>query len=254
VMEGYPEGAKKNTWGGYDVKTNGGTSFTLRNGDDRFIVIENESYHPRGLLPYQFLRYSTAAKPGLPPGYQVKNVCKIKEKHDAARIAAFIAAAESCTQPPLPSREELAEIAEKLLASTAEIGLIWMGGLNLDSYQSNFLPAELRAAWGWKTTEASAGRQALRNLNSSVLAHLYEAVVAHGCAAPFAPDRRPVLRALEKTWQAKMPRRLQLEAALQTRLSSLGKSSRWHRLDHQVLLAVASDPAGHPLLQPREMA
>src|SRR5262249_46220524 len=143
--------------------------------------------------------------------------------------------------------------AAKLSASPAEIGLIWMGGLFVNTYQSNFLPAELRGALGWKTTEASAGRQALRNLNSSVLAHLYEAVVAHGCAAPFAAQRTPVLRAIEKTGHAKMPRRWQLEAALQTRLSALGRVSRWQRLDHEVLLAVAADPAGHPLLQPREI-
>src|SRR5262249_1282751 len=151
------------------------------------------------------------------------------------------------------SKEELAEVAQKLSASSAEIGLIWMGGLKVDSHESNFLPAELRTAWGWKTTEASAGRQALRNLNSAVLAHLYEAVVARGCAAPFAADRTPVLQALEKAWHAKMPKRLQLEAALQTRLAALGKLSRWQRVDNEMLLAVASDPTGHPFLQPREM-
>jgi hypothetical protein len=252
VMEGHPEGVKKNQWGGFDVATSGGTAFTLQNDEDRFIVIENDAYH-HNQLPYHFLRYSTAAKPGPPPGYQVKNTRSIKKKHAAAQIAAFIAAAESCTQPPLPSKEELAELAEKLSTSPAEIGLIWMGGLNLDSYQSNFLPAELRAAWGWKTTEAGAGRQALRNLNSSVLAHLYEVVVARGCAAPFAVDRTPVLRALENAWQAKMPKRLQLEAALQKRLSALGRSSRWIHMSNESILDIAANPTGHPHLQPREI-
>src|SRR5262249_52162266 len=122
-----------------------------------------------------------------------------------------------------------------------------------DAYQSNFLPAELRNALGLKTTDASAGRQALRNLKPSVLAHLYEAVVAAGCAAPFAAGRGPGVRSIEKTWPAQMPRRLQLEAALQKRLSALGRTSHWHRLDHEELLAVAADPAEHPLLQPREI-
>src|SRR5262249_38265903 len=112
---------------------------------------------------------------------------------------------------------------------------------------------ELRTALGWKLTDANAGRQALRNLNQSVLTHLYEAVVSQGCAAPFAADRKPVLHAIEQAWQANMPKRLHLEAALQTRLSALGRTSRWHRMDHEVLLAIAADPSKHPLLQPREI-
>ena len=250
VMEGHPEGAKRKSWGGYDV--HGGTSFTIQNGADLFIAIENDAHLLHQLVPYHFLRYSTAKTPEAPPGYKVKNVRKVK-MNDPAQIAAFIAAVESCAALPLPSKDELAEVAGNLSASPAEIGLIWMGGVNLESYQSNFMPADLRKALGWKTTEASAGRQALRNLNRTVLGHLYEAVVAHGCAAPFAADRGPVLRSIEKTWQAKMPRRLQLDAALQKRLSALGRSSRWHHLNHEELLAVASDPATHPLLQPREI-
>jgi hypothetical protein len=252
LMQGHPEGAKKNQWGGFDVKVVGGTSFTIENGADRFIAVENNT-HELHRLPYQFLRYSTAKTPGAPPGFTVKHIRKIKTKYDPAQIAAFIAAVESCAALPLPSRDELAEVASNLSSSPAEIGLIWMGGLNLESYQANFLPAELRNGLGWKTTEASAARQALRNLNPAVLAQLYEAVIAPGCAAPFAADRGPVLRSIEKAWQAKMPRRLQLDAALQKRLSALGKTSRWQHLNHEELLAVASEPAKHPLLQPREI-
>jgi hypothetical protein len=252
LMEAHPEGAKKNQWGGYDMALQPGRSFTVPNGEDLFIAVENGSYHHQQ-MPYHFLRYSTAKTPGTPPGYQVENIRKASTKHDPAQIAAFIAAVESCAVLPLPSKDELAEVAKNVSASPAEIGLIWMGGLNLESYQNNFLPAELRAALGWKTTDASAGRQALRNLNPTVLGHLYEAVVALGCAAPFAADRGPVLRSIEKAWQAKMPKRLQLNAALQKRLSALGTTSRWHQINHEEILAVAADPAKHPLLQPREI-
>ena len=57
-------------------------------------------------------------------------------------------------------------------------------------------------------------------MNPAVLAHLYEAVVAEGMAAPFAADRGPVLQSIVRTWQAKMPKRLPLDAALQKRLSA----------------------------------
>jgi hypothetical protein len=251
VMEGYPEGAKKNAWGGYEVPVTGGKSFSVKNGADFFVVIENGSY-ASNRLPYHVLRYSTAKTPGDPPGYKVQNLRRLSTQYDRAQIDAFIAAVESCTEPALPSRAELEETARKLSASPAEIGLIWMGGLNVDSFEHNFLPGELRTALGLKTTDASAGRQALRNLNPSIRTQLYEAVISEGCAAPFASDRTRVLRLIEKAWQAKMPKRLQIDAALQTRLSALGKMSHWQRLDQETVLAVASDPANHPLLQPCE--
>src|SRR5262249_52015828 len=81
----------------------------------------------------------------------------------------------------------------------------------------------------------------------------YASVVSLGCAAPFAADRGPVLRAIEKTWRAKMPKRLQLDAALQKRLSAMGAASRWHRPNHEQLLAVVSDPTNHSLLQPHDI-
>jgi hypothetical protein len=251
VMEGYPEGAAKNMWGGYDADLTAGTAFTITNGNDRFIVLECDSFQP-AQLPYQILRYSTAKTPGPPPGYGVANIRNITATYDRIQIMAFIASVESSTVPPLPSREELEETAKQLSVSPAEVGLIWLGGLNFDSYQSHFLPGELRTALGLKTTEASAGRQALRNLNPSVLNHLYESVVSKGCAAPFAADHKPVLRSIEEAWEARMPKRLQLDAALQTRLSALAKTSPWQRLNHEDLLAIATDPAKHPLLEPRE--
>jgi hypothetical protein len=253
IMEGKPEREKKQPSLGFPVAVAGGTSFAIENGEDRFIVVEGQYYHHVDALPCHILRYSTAKTPGAPPGYEFKNLRKVTAKYDRAEITAFIAAVESSTKPPLPSREELTEIAGKLSASPAEIALVWLGGLKIDSYEHNFLPGELRTALGLKTTDASAGRQALRNFNPSVQTHLYEAVVSQGCAAPFAADRGLVLRSIEKAWQAKMPKRLQLDAALQTRLSALSRKSQWQQVNHEALLAAAADPAKHPLLQPREI-
>ncbi len=70
IMEGHPEGAKRNPWGGYDVPVVGGAAFTIKNGEDLFIVVENDSL-PAQRVPYHFLRYSTAKTPGAPPGYDV---------------------------------------------------------------------------------------------------------------------------------------------------------------------------------------
>jgi hypothetical protein len=252
IMEGYPEDAKKNNRVFTHTDMIGCKSFTFRNSEDMFVFIKALSYG-QDQPPYHVLRYSTSETPGTPPGYQVKNVRTFNTKVDPLQITAFIAAVESRAEPPLPTSDELVELAAKVSASPEEIGLIWLGGLNLDSHESNFLPAELRKALGWKTTDASAARQSLRNLKPVVLAHLYEAVVAEGCAAPFAPDRGPVLRSIENAWQTKMPKRLQLDATLQKRLSVIGSTSRWQKCDHEQLLAAAVDPANHALLQRREL-
>ncbi len=254
IMEGHPEGAKKQPWGRYDVEIDGGTSFSIRNGDDRFIVTENQRQYQRGQpLPYLFLRYSTSDAPGEPPGFRVKDVRTLKVKEDPAGIAAFLAAAESSTGPPVPSRQELEEVARRLGVSPAEVALVWLGGLNLESYEHHFLPGPVRQAVSLKAAEANTGRQALCNLDESVREHLYESVVASGCAAPFADDRGPVLRQIEEAWCKKTPRRLPLDAELQTRLSAMGKNYRWQQSEQGELLAAAADPANHPALRPREI-
>ncbi len=110
IMEGHPAGAKKNQRGGYDVAIQPGRSFAIHNGEDRFIAVENGSYHYQQ-MPYHFLRYSTAKTPGTPPGFQVENIRKIKAKDDPAQIAAFIAAVESCAALPLRRLAEVANLS-----------------------------------------------------------------------------------------------------------------------------------------------
>ena len=250
VMVGLPPGAKKKH-GSYDVEVNSGRAFTIVNGKDRFVAIENNEYDAD--FPYYFLRYSTADAPGDPPGFEVKKVVKLKNDFDRDQVDAFITAVKLLEEPPLPTKQELADVAETLKASPTEIGLIWMSGVGMDSDENNFLPANLRKALGCKVIDAAAARQSLQNLKQSVRSQLFSAVVSRGMAAPLADDRGPVLDAIEKVWRAKMPKRLPLEAAMQKRLSSLCTISRWQSVDHEVLLAIAAEPTMHPLLQPTQI-
>ncbi len=251
TMDGYPEGAKKNTWGGYDVEVTAGKAFTIINGEDLFIAVEN-AFYDADRLPHHFLRYSTAKTPGAPPGFKVKNVCKIKTHYDRAdrgiHCCGRIVRRAAITVP----RRARGNRQDTLRLAGGDC--LDLAGRPERRQPREQLPAGRPApAIGLKTTDASAGRQALRNLDPSVRTQLYEAVISQGCAAPFAGDRSPVLHLIEKAWQAKMPKRLQIEAALQTRLSVLGKRSNWQRLNHEAVLAAAADPANHPLLQPREL-
>ncbi len=250
AFNGYPTGAKKNSYGGYDVEVEVGKSYTLRSGDDLFIVIEKGGWQEH---PHLFLRYSTAKRPGKLPGFDFKNEQKLKNKYQPGEIKEFIDKAEAREGLPLPTPDELNKYAEQLGASPAEIALIWLCGLNMTSYENNFLPPELRKALKLKVTDAAAARQSLSNLNVQIRDQLFASVVAHGPAAPLVEDRRPVLDAIAKTWKAKMPKRLPLDAALQKRLSKLSETSRWSRENHEELLKAAVEPKSHPLFQPTEI-
>jgi hypothetical protein len=249
-MAGRPQDAKKSQYGGYDVETDTGTSYAFRQGDDAFIVIENDSYDDD---PFSILRYSTGKSPGTPADYKVKGVKKLRLDWTSDQIREFIAAAKASEELPLPTPQELATTATKLNASTAEIGLIWLAGLNMNSYESNFLPAEIRKSLGLKVTDVSAAKQSLSNLKDSVREQLFAAVLSKGPAAAFADDRGPVLAAIEKTWQSKLPKRLAIDAAIQKRLSAFARQHRWQTIDHEELLAAAAEPAKAAALQPRAM-
>ncbi len=249
-MTGHPQDVKKGRYGGYDVETETGTSYAFRHADDAFIVIENDGYDDD---PFSILRYSTAKTPGTPADYKVKHVRKLRSDWTSDQIREFIAAAKAAAELPLPTPAELATTATKLNASPGEIGLIWLSGLNMDNYESNFLPAELRKSLGLKVTEVSAAKQSLSNLKDAVCEQLFASVLSQGPSAPFADDRGPVFAAIEKTWTSKMPKRLAIDAALQKRLSALARQSRWQTIDHEELLSAAADPAKAPALQPRAM-
>ena len=224
-------------------------SYTIRRGDDHFIVRRSTEFN--SLNRYRILRYSTASEPGPPPGFGIADTLHLHANYDPDQITQFISCLESATTLPLPTKEELRQVAEALSVSTSEIALIWLGGFNMDSYQSNFLPAELRQALGLKTTEASAGRQVLRNLSKTTQKALFESVIAAGLTVPLSNDRGPALRSIEATWREVLPKRLPVSAEFQKRLAAISGATRWNHQDHEELLLLAADPVNHPLMKPK---
>ncbi|TWT63842.1 hypothetical protein Pan54_46010 [Rubinisphaera italica] len=226
-----------------------GKSLTIQNGEDRFIIIAGYNYNTQ---LYHILRYSTAKKPGNPPGYKVFDCVSLPTRDTYQQCKEFLKVVKANQELPLPSKEELEQVAESVGATPAEIGLIWMCALNIHKHESNFLPSELRKKLGWKVIDTNAARQALKNINSEVLQKLLVAVISPGLAAPFAEDRTPCLKAIEQTWKLDMPKRLPLDATLQKRLSSISQAYRYQQPDLESTLDVAADPK-HPLLKPCEI-
>ena len=116
VMDAIPEGVKKDRWGSYDFEVEAGSSFTMKNGEDLFVLVEVETY---GDMPYTVLRYSTAKKPGTPAGYKVGKARKLKPACSVEEVAAFIESAKAYEGIALPTEEELAETAVNMDASQA---------------------------------------------------------------------------------------------------------------------------------------
>ena len=250
TMSGFPENAKKKRYSGYEgVEVTSGKSFTIKNGDDLFIVIEDAGY---GEEPYRFLRYSTAKKPGTPPGYKVKDIKVVNDGYDRKDIDTFIAAVETAKVFPLPSKDELAGLAERLASSPGEVALVWLHGLGTNDYAENFLPSAVRNQLKLKVTDASAARQALSNQKRTMQNKLFASVLSMGVAAPFAEDRTPVLNAIEKTWGGTMPKRLPLEADLQKRFAKLKEETHWHGSSDQEFFEAAADPKSHKMLTPSD--
>lgn len=229
----------------------GGYAESIRVGDDFFITRRTSQYHYN--QPFQILRYSTAAEPGTPPGFAIAETYALESQYDAEEMSQFIVAVTNATSPPIPTKDELKTLAESLSLTTAEIALSWIGGLNLDMYQSNFLPSELRQHLGLKTAEASAARQVFKNLNETVKEQLLRSAISENLAAPFATDRKVALQSLETAWREAIPKRLPVSAEFQKRLSSLSSTYRWANVNHEELLAVAGDAANHTLLKPKKI-
>ncbi|QDU49517.1 hypothetical protein [Gimesia panareensis] len=249
VMQGYPAKAPKNQRGQIDVETNAGEAYSIQKGKDLFVVLECERY---GQLPYEILRYSTAKTPGKPPGINVENIRELKPDVQSKELKALAETMQEQDELVLPTPGELKSVAEKLGVSAAEIALIWLAGLKMDSYEHNFLPSEIRKKLGLKVTEVSAAALSLKNLNEDLFEKLCESIVTPA-TAPFAEDRGPAFESLIQTWETSMPRRLPLDADLQKKLSAIAKQSAWHRGSQELLLNLAADPVKHPLLQPQEM-
>ncbi|RCS54072.1 hypothetical protein DTL42_02670 [Bremerella cremea] len=223
-----------------------GTSYGLVSGEDRFVVIVINSFRK---IEYQILRYSTAKIPKTPPGFVIKSEQQLFPQADSENFEAFFKAIDAAEKMPIPTKKELVELAAELGASPAEVGLIWIAGLNFDGYEANFLPSEIRNALGIKMTDAKAARQSLTNLSENVRQALFHSVVASGLAAPFAEDKTAVFAAIRQAWDQHMPKRIPLDAEYQKLLSSLARQNKWGCIDHEHILAAATDPKQHGLLQ-----
>ncbi|MFU8803525.1 MAG: hypothetical protein ACNA8W_06930, partial [Bradymonadaceae bacterium] len=91
-----------------------------------------------------------------------------------------------------------------------EASLVWMGLPNLDSWDKNFLPKELRTQMGLKVAEADVARQSLRRLNSNSWLNFFANAFPEDMTSVFEPnhDEDPFVDNLAQAWIAIFGRRV----------------------------------------------
>ncbi len=77
----------------------------------------------------------------------------------------------------IPSPTFFASLAESLHSSVAEVVIVWFGLPNVDSYQSNFMPAHLRDACKLKAKECSAAKESLKALPATRRMELVRSII-----------------------------------------------------------------------------
>ncbi len=232
-----------------DYSEDFGEGQALEHEGNRFIVLTAE---PHESQPYHILQYAPEAHSASLPGYRCKKFKVLNPSWNCDEIAEWIEIVKSDHEPPLPTAEELQELAGQLGVSPPEIGLLWMANGPSHGYREPRFPATLRKPLGWKATDIKAAHQAITSLPEKVVRGIERAVLSQGLTAVFQPDRAKILQAIARAWQASMPKRLRLDAAFQKRLSARSATHRWQTVNHEALLTAAANPDGTPLLEPHE--
>jgi len=104
-------------------------------------------------------------------------------------------------------------LAEKIGISNAEAGLLWATMPNMNSYEKNFLPKEIREAMGAKVAEAAIARDGLKNLSVYKKLAVYSSGFPENAADLWdAPEK--VADQLAVAWNTHFGQRVQLPEAL----------------------------------------
>ncbi|MBZ9600005.1 DNA-binding protein [Streptomyces erythrochromogenes] len=173
----------------------------------------------------------------VPGPYTVRRAAPLGDPdRDPGWLTAFLAAAAE--HGPVPFRPEAAQEFSRLTGVSGALARLLVAGLpHLDSYERNFLPAEVRTALGVKATDAAYARDELKSLTSEVR----RAVVA--ALLPADPARLwsegPDVAAAAEVWNRRVGRRTPVPDWLATEAARAVRGG-WPA--HRVLSALL-DPA-----------
>ncbi|MEU9379417.1 DNA-binding protein, partial [Streptomyces sp. NPDC048255] len=154
----------------------------------------------------------------------------------AGWLAAFLA--EAADRGPAPFVTEAAEEFARLTGVSGALARLVLAGLpNIDSYEHNFLPAELRTALGVKAALAAQARDELKGLDAAVRRAVVAALLPADPAQLWT--RGPDVAAAAEEWNRRVGRRTPVPDWL---LAEATRAVRGAWSAHRALPAVL-DPA-----------
>ncbi|MFE0649380.1 DNA-binding protein [Streptomyces sp. NPDC059534] len=156
-------------------------------------------------------------------------------------LTAFLREATARTE--VPFRPEHAEEFSRLTGASAALARLVLAGIpDVDSWENNFLPADLRKTLGLKVAEAAHARDELRALPVEVRRAVVAALLPHDPARLW--DEGPDVAAAAQVWNARVGRRTQVPDWLTAEAARAARSG-WPV--HRALPALL-DPTSSPEL------
>ncbi|WP_051832540.1 hypothetical protein [Streptomyces katrae] len=188
------------------------------------------------------LLYDPAGRFAVPGPYTLRGEAPLGDRaRGAGWLTAFLA--EAADRGPAPFFPEAAEEFVRLTGVSAALARLLLAGLpNIDSYEHDFLPAELRTALGVKVADAKNARTELKSLEIELRRELVAALLPADPARLWTEG--PDVAAAAELWNRRVGRRKPVPEWLFTEATRAANTS-WPL--HRALAAIL-DPAASPSL------
>ncbi|MGW6984997.1 DNA-binding protein [Streptomyces sp. NPDC054932] len=172
----------------------------------------------------------------VPGPYTVRGDAPLGDRdRDADWLTGFLDVAAE--HGAVPFRPEAAEEFARLTGVSGALARLVIAGLpHVDSYERNFLPAELRTALGVKATDAAYARDELKSLDAEVRRAVVAALLPADPAALWSEG--PDVAAAAEVWNRRVGRRTPVPDWLATEAARAVRDTGQHRI-----LAALLDPA-----------
>lgn len=192
------------------------TVLSLSEGHSRFLLQRQGSV----LGPLRGLEYSSDGQFRVPSGGELTSSQVCSSSWDTPeRLHRLVALVRERGARPFQTGQ-IARLSKLTGLSHAEACFVWGGFPHLESYEANFLPAEVRELWGVKSNEARVARDNLRSLTPTIKMRLYLDALPPD-PAELWDQPEAALERLAASWNKHVGRRQQAAPELLAVLSEL---------------------------------
>ncbi len=191
---------------------------------------------------WQIFEYAPKGKFQLLPKYKIEEEEKFESTWSGEQIREFVAEAKKNPKPFLDT-DKLKSIADQLGITPAEMGLVWFGFPNFNSWGKTFLSNELRESLKIKVKEAESARQSLKAMPDETRQKLLKSLLAGPPKELWEDGGAKALNRLVSAWEKIVPKRLAVPPKV---LDQLTSTFPYHVDKSQLLTALAA-PKSHPM-------